>query len=625
MDNPELILQSLEHFPKLKDQADYSIPIELDEYIHYVAKTGDPVFQWTLVQPLFREKIIKVVTEFFESNPGEIPDYPNVNKFNYDSMKTTLLERIDWFKGAPFTIQRISELLVNPTKEYNRVDKYMRALEKNIYVVSTREPGMPQPVEENNSTFEESFILNGNDFELKSSENNEILGAKEEDADATALLLLKKCSNGDSDEVNFNIEVDVTNTTPGDDAPSDGNLESAEINVHDEVPESDEAVDVTEGKCGQTRKLEDEDEHVENDPKRFKMDEGEIKEDSKVVTEEVMPKDEDMNIEQPAQTLEINNEPDSSKEQTLEKKSVEMELEETVDNKIELFDNSEDKNNTSLNISEGDLMVISQESVSGSEKSIEENMDTVVSESSDMDLSDGVNTVDFKNIEIAALLELPEAEESSGEKLSDNVSDNATVEEKEEKTTSASNDTNTANLSESTPAEDIVSSETEKSEQSEDNITQENIVTEADSKEESSKLEASNNEPATFITFENQAPLQTTEEENVSFNEVQPIEQTLTDDSTPRDNVDITTEEFEVESTSEVNTEIEEAILQEDEFENPEPEEAGSNVDPLSTEADAEQLIEEVDTASAEGNPSDASEELAVETEEVKSSTSEEK
>lgn len=50
-----------------------------------------------------------------------------------------LLERFDTFNGPPFTIQRLCELLSCPRKEYNRVDKFMRAVEKNILVVSTCE------------------------------------------------------------------------------------------------------------------------------------------------------------------------------------------------------------------------------------------------------------------------------------------------------------------------------------------------------------------------------------------------------------------------------------------------------------------------------------------------------
>lgn len=139
MENAEEILQSLEEFSKIKPK---SIPRELEDYLLFVAKTGDPIYQWPVIKCLFREKLVSVITDFYEQCPSvEIPPCPNVDVFNYDAMKNFILEKLDTFAAAPFTVQRICELLTTPRKEYNRIDKYMRALEKNILVVSTREPG----------------------------------------------------------------------------------------------------------------------------------------------------------------------------------------------------------------------------------------------------------------------------------------------------------------------------------------------------------------------------------------------------------------------------------------------------------------------------------------------------
>lgn len=139
MENPEEILHCLEEFAKTKPK---DIPRELEEYLCFVAKTGDPVYQWSAIKSLFREKMINVITDFYETCPSvEIPPCPNVDLFNYDVMKSFILEKLDTFAAAPFTLQRICELLTTPRKEYNRIDKYMRALEKNILVVSTTEPG----------------------------------------------------------------------------------------------------------------------------------------------------------------------------------------------------------------------------------------------------------------------------------------------------------------------------------------------------------------------------------------------------------------------------------------------------------------------------------------------------
>lgn len=139
MENPEEVLQALDEFQKLRPA---DIPKELEEYLSWVAKTGDPVYQWPLIKALFREKLLRVMTDFYENCPTlELAPCPNVEQFNYDNMKSALLERLESFANAPFTVQRICELLTAPRKEYNRVDKFMRAIEKNILVVSTREPG----------------------------------------------------------------------------------------------------------------------------------------------------------------------------------------------------------------------------------------------------------------------------------------------------------------------------------------------------------------------------------------------------------------------------------------------------------------------------------------------------
>lgn len=61
-----------------------------------------------------------------------MPPCPNVDAFNFENLKSALLERIDCFRSAPFTVQRLCELLTNPKKHYCRLDKFMRALEKNI-------------------------------------------------------------------------------------------------------------------------------------------------------------------------------------------------------------------------------------------------------------------------------------------------------------------------------------------------------------------------------------------------------------------------------------------------------------------------------------------------------------
>lgn len=89
----------------------------------------------------------------------ELPQYPNVDPFNYELMKKVLIEKLDSFAAAPFTIQRISELLSDPRKQYSRIDKFMRAVEKTILVVSTVPPGRHRSESENGDSLDSA--LNG--------------------------------------------------------------------------------------------------------------------------------------------------------------------------------------------------------------------------------------------------------------------------------------------------------------------------------------------------------------------------------------------------------------------------------------------------------------------------------
>nr|CAG4644244.1 EOG090X0BWU [Lepidurus arcticus] len=135
------------------------IPKTLEDFLFHVAKTGDTVFPWSKIKYLLRQKLDTVMISFHASCPTEdLPPCPNVDPFNYQTMRDKLLEQFDYFNNAPFSIQRLCELLTTPKRHYKRTDKFMRGLEKNLLVVSTSEPGQARRVDENSTP-----ILNGNE------------------------------------------------------------------------------------------------------------------------------------------------------------------------------------------------------------------------------------------------------------------------------------------------------------------------------------------------------------------------------------------------------------------------------------------------------------------------------
>ncbi|XP_076304379.1 uncharacterized protein LOC143222183 isoform X2 [Tachypleus tridentatus] len=162
--NRESVLDELNKFEKKRPP---NIPMPLEEFLRRIAKTGDIAFPWSKLKPLLRRKLENVMDDFYEAYPTEdLPPLPNVEGFHFDTMRKRLLDILDSFNSAPFTVQRLCELLTNPQKHYHRTDKFMRGLEKNILVVSTIQP-TPQHwhTEANNSVMVNGIvnIVNGRD------------------------------------------------------------------------------------------------------------------------------------------------------------------------------------------------------------------------------------------------------------------------------------------------------------------------------------------------------------------------------------------------------------------------------------------------------------------------------
>jgi len=65
MENSDEILQILERFTRLKQK---EIPKELEDYLQYVARTGDTMFKWSSLKYLFREKLLSVIKHFNEDS-----------------------------------------------------------------------------------------------------------------------------------------------------------------------------------------------------------------------------------------------------------------------------------------------------------------------------------------------------------------------------------------------------------------------------------------------------------------------------------------------------------------------------------------------------------------------------
>jgi len=163
MENPELLLLEIEEYNRNTNCQDHQIPQNLENYIEFVSKTGKYVFPWNLVKKIFLKKLNNIINSLqtcmstSDLNTSSSSNYMT-NQYNdlnnTQLIKERIIDRMKSFTSAPFTIQRICELLLKPNAHYNRIDKYLRGLEKCIMVVTTVDPN-------GNKIFMETFLTNG--------------------------------------------------------------------------------------------------------------------------------------------------------------------------------------------------------------------------------------------------------------------------------------------------------------------------------------------------------------------------------------------------------------------------------------------------------------------------------
>lgn len=128
------------------------IPPILEDYFRSVAKTGKTLFPWQHLKTAFIQKVESVMEQFNKEDPCDhLKPVPNVEKMKFDEMRLRILDAMQRFTGAPFTVQRICELVTQPKKHYTQCDKFMRGIEKNVMVVSTVDPAGRKIVSESRS------------------------------------------------------------------------------------------------------------------------------------------------------------------------------------------------------------------------------------------------------------------------------------------------------------------------------------------------------------------------------------------------------------------------------------------------------------------------------------------
>jgi len=268
-------LQALKDFANAESK---QLVEELEEILDDVAKTGQYIYPWHFMKPLYACKLDQVTSQFLTASPplnnDGTEDEQELN--NLKEFRDKLLQMFDKFVCAPFTIQRVSEMLTEPRKHYKSTAKFFRGLEKNILVVSTIDP-VPSdlrpvlkrslydenPIEKQNGYVDTALKPQLKKIHLEENPVEEVKITEEEVEE-------KNTEEEVLSEDKSNEETIVTNSTEG--------LESMLV--------CNESVNPTNGEAEKDKTPEEEDETINNVDKKDDIAiEGEDNDNSKTIDE----------------------------------------------------------------------------------------------------------------------------------------------------------------------------------------------------------------------------------------------------------------------------------------------------------------------------------------------------
>lgn len=118
---------------------DAQLTNELEEIIRDVAKTGVTTsYPWDALRQLLVRKVELVLVEFWRNVPDlQLQEGESFEATAVEPLRQSLLE--PQREGAPFTVQRLCELLMEPRGIYKSTRKYLYAVQRAILVTSTEE------------------------------------------------------------------------------------------------------------------------------------------------------------------------------------------------------------------------------------------------------------------------------------------------------------------------------------------------------------------------------------------------------------------------------------------------------------------------------------------------------
>jgi serine/threonine-protein phosphatase 4 regulatory subunit 2 len=130
----EELASSLEAFSTQQEKV---VSPELLKIVDNISKTGVVCYSWATLKKLLSH----LLSQSIKSYSAKIADTQTAKgddeENDFEKRSQNFLEALERFDEAPFTVQRLCELILSPEKVYtNSYNKYMSALEKVSILLS---------------------------------------------------------------------------------------------------------------------------------------------------------------------------------------------------------------------------------------------------------------------------------------------------------------------------------------------------------------------------------------------------------------------------------------------------------------------------------------------------------
>jgi hypothetical protein len=144
------------------NQQDKTTPIteDLTQIVVNISKTGVSCYPWgplkQLLTHLLQEVLQRYHAKTLENRKGDFnveqAEIYKKEEEEFEQKSQKFFQALGAYEDAPFTLQRLCELVLAPEKTYASSKKYFTALEKMVNITSTIQTLTPQEIQTINTT-----------------------------------------------------------------------------------------------------------------------------------------------------------------------------------------------------------------------------------------------------------------------------------------------------------------------------------------------------------------------------------------------------------------------------------------------------------------------------------------